>query len=447
MINFTYFFVPYIQFLLGAAYNIAQTIEGLRPTSLTFIVGGADSRMELSYFAPLEVIVGILLLYSFLLVGLIVVAAYILGRRIGAFTALLLLALPGVAAMFGLWPNINYSPETIVIGDTGKLGSPWGMFPLVLMGLLTGWSVVLILSDLLDFKDKFRHFYDHFWYSTAILTGVFFVTDSNISAGVRELQQANQSARQASAYLLQQVKAYDLQCQKDTSIGTASCAWASEVQQTLSDFTIVDERVFPTIGPKSSTEIYSPLGYKLSPQQILTIRSELKAYNDARCPVKVIGEGARQMSRSSATCQRPPAIFCTSFPDPFDGHVEKDETYRTVAIASECIIPSLVALRARHEKLGAVVADNARTKHFRWLFFILFSLVAGGKVANATSRAIELDKRPEQEKQRLLKLLRSICLGTKNGAELALKVCRAGLGYAFIGLYRVARAILPGRSG
>jgi len=138
---------------------------------------------------------------------------------------------------------------------------------------------------------------------------------------------------------------------------------------------------------------------------------------------------------------------------------------RTVATASECIIPSLVASRARQEKLKAVVADNARTKHFRWLFFIAFSLVVVSKVANATSRAIEFDKRPEQEKQRLLKLLRSICLGTKNGAELALKVCRAGLGYAFIGvelvikvchagigcafigLYRVARAILPGRSG
>jgi hypothetical protein len=68
---------------------------------------------------------------------------------------------------------------------------------------------------------------------------------------------------------------------------------------------------------------------------------------------------------------------------------------RTVAIASECIIPLLVASRARQEKLKAVVADKARTKHFRWLFFILFSLVAGGKVTNATSRAMELDKRPE----------------------------------------------------
>jgi hypothetical protein len=98
-------------------------------------------------------------------------------------------------------------------------------------------------------------------------------------------------------------------------------------------------------------------------------------------------------------------------------------------------------------KTWSVVNDKAQTRHFRWLFFILFSLVAGGKVANATSRAIELDKRPEQEKRRLLKLLRSVWLGTKNGVELAIKVCRAGLGYAFIGLYRVVRVILPSQSG
>jgi hypothetical protein len=408
---------------------------------------------------PFEMVCGILVLYSFLLVGLIVVAAYVFGRWRGVFTALLLLALPGVAAIFGLWPNINYSPETIVIGGTGTLGSPWGMFPLIFMGLLTGWSLVVILSDLLGFKDTFRHYYDHFWYSMAILTGIFFVTDSNMSDVVRELQQTNQEARQASAYLLQQVRSYDLHCQQSRRarrrsgpeqhppIGTISCAWASDVQQKFNEYATRDERAFVVFGPKSSSEIYSLLDRQLSEQQILTLRHELQAYNNSQCPEKALGGGWGQMARPSATCQSPTAIFCTSYPDPLDGHVDDMTSIRTVAIASECITPSLVASRTRQEKLNAVVADKARTKHFRWLFFILFSLVAGGKVANATSRAIELDKRPEQEKQRLLKLLRSICLGTKNGAELALRGCRAGLGCAFIRLYRIARAILPGWSG
>jgi hypothetical protein len=459
MVNFTNFFVPYVQFLLGAAYNIAQTLEGLRPTSLTIVVGGADSRIELGYFVPIEVVGSMLLLYSFLLVGLIVVAAYILGRWRGALTVLLLLALPGVASIFGFWPHINYSPETIVIGGHGTLGSPLGMFPLVLMGLLTGWSLVVILTDLFGFKDNFRHYYDHLWYSMAILTGIFFVTDSNIADVVRELQETHQESRQASAYLLQQVRTYDLQCQQSSrgrrrsgpgslpSMGAVSCAWASEVQALLSDYATSHARLFSTLGPKSSSDIYSPLGRELSPQQILTLRHELQAYNNSKCPVKAVGEGWIQFSRPSGTCQRPPSSFCTAFPEPLDGHVDNDALTRTVAIASECIIPSLVASRARQEKLQAVVEDKARTKHFRWLFFILFSLVAGGKVANATSRAIELDKRPEQEKRRVLKLLRPIWLGPKNVAGLAIKVCRAGLGYAFIGLYRILRAILPGWSG
>ena len=151
------------------------------------------------------------------------------------------------------------------------------------------------------------------------------------------------------------------------------------------------------------------------------------------------------MTRLSTTCQRPPSSFCTAFPEPLDGHIDDKVLTQTVAIVSECIIPSLVASRARQEKLQAAVEDKARTKHFRWLFFILFSLVVGGKVANATSRAIELDKRPEQEKRRLLKLLRPVWLGPKNMVELAIKVCPAGLGYAFIGLHQIARAILPGR--
>jgi hypothetical protein len=459
MINLGHFFVPYIQFLLGAAYNIAQIIEGLSPTTLTFVIGGADSRLELGYSVPIEFIGSMLLLYSFLLVGLIVVAAYILGRWRGAFVALLLLVLPGVASIFGFWPDINYSPATIVLGGHGTLGNPLGMFPLVFMGLLTGWSLVVILSDLLGLKDNFRHYYDHVWYALAILTGVFFVMDSNLADVVRELQETHQESRQASAYLLQQVRTYDLQCQQTRrgrrrsgpqpvpSMSTVSCAWASEVQVLLIDYTTSHTRLFQTFGPKSGSDVYSPparIGRELSPEQILTLRREIQAYNNSQCPIEAHGEGWIRYSRSSGTCQRPPSPFCTAFPEPLDGHVNHNVINRTVAIASECIIPLLVASRARQEKLQTIVEDKTRTKYIRWLFFILLSLVVGGKVANATSRAVELDKRPEEEKRRILKFLRPVWLGPKNVVGLAIKVCRAGLGYAFIGIYRIARAILPG---
>jgi hypothetical protein len=441
MINFADFFIPYILFLRGATYNIAQTITGLKPRPLTFVIGGAGPRLDLGYFVPIEVVASILLLYSFLLVGLIVGAAYVWGRWRGVLIALFLLALPGFAVMVDLWPNIRFQPETIVLGGTGTLGSPWGMFPLISMGLLTGWSLVLILTDSFGFRDNFRNGYDHLWYAMAILAGIFFVADADISAVVQELQEENQSARQASAYLLQQVRTYDLQCQQLRQgrrrsgarslppMGTVACAWTSDVQQRLNEYATMGARLFPTIGPKSSSDIYSPFGYEISPQQILTLRYELQAYNDSRCPVKVVDERWRQGPRPSATCQRPPSRFCASYPEPLDGHVNEDVIIRAVAIASECVIPSLVASRARQEKLSAVVADQVRTKHYRWLFFIGFSLIVGGKVANATSRAIELDKRPEQEKRRIFKLLWSVGLGAKKWVGLLIKAGRAGFGH------------------
>src|SRR5690349_5732732 len=123
MISFAHFFYPYVQFLEGAAYNIGQTLEGLGIKPHFIVQKEAEIAMSqnssplVTVWLPWEttmLVLGILLLYSLLLIGLIVVAAYILGRRVGVFTALFLLALPGVAATLGLWPSINYLPDTFV---------------------------------------------------------------------------------------------------------------------------------------------------------------------------------------------------------------------------------------------------------------------------------------------------------------------------------------------
>jgi hypothetical protein len=139
------FFEPYLQFLAGAAYNIEQTREGLNPDPIMMVANVAGSNIEQGPPSPFEGILlpfGILLLYSILLGGLIVIAAYILGRRRGSLIALLLLALPGVLSTFGFWPYINYLPASLALRGRGILGSPWGMFTLVFMGLLTGWALV-----------------------------------------------------------------------------------------------------------------------------------------------------------------------------------------------------------------------------------------------------------------------------------------------------------------
>jgi hypothetical protein len=42
------------------------------------------------------------------------------------------------------------------------------------------------------------------------------------------------------------------------------------------------------------------------------------------------------------------------------------------------------------EKQVMQVGVAARTKHLRWLFYILFAILAGGKVANATAKLTKI---------------------------------------------------------
>jgi hypothetical protein len=341
-----------------------------------------------------------LVLYWLGLVILIVLAAYILGRIKGVIIALVILALPGVCNAFGLFHDINYMPHTSVLRGTGVLGSPWGLLPLVILGLLTGWSLVIILVDIFGVGERFRHYYDHLWYAMAVLAGLFFVADSSAQNDFMDLQEENQNSREASAYLLNQVRDYDRHCQVDSSLGAASCRWAVRVQGLLSQYAAA--RIFDAVGPKSSADIYDPFRYRISAQEILQIRREIMAYNDSRCPVTVISE-TRTQNTVSGTCQSPPANICVASADPFDEKTNDDLRWRTVALASECIIPTLVRSRKLQEKYAAIVSHNNRNNHYRWLFFILFSAIVGGKIAIATSQAMRLDKRETAEKHRLWK--------------------------------------------
>ena len=87
------------------------------------------------------------------------------------------MASPGVFNVFGLFPDVNYIPHTSVLRGTGVLGSPWGLLPLLILSLLTGWSLVIILVDIIGLGEKFRHYYDHLWYAMAVLAGLFFVAE------------------------------------------------------------------------------------------------------------------------------------------------------------------------------------------------------------------------------------------------------------------------------
>jgi hypothetical protein len=403
------FMAPYVMFIMGAAYNVLQTLEGLGLTSINYVVRDPNGNIIDSYWSPYEAVLPLFGLILFALIIFIILACaagYVIGRKSGACVALSLLAIPGIASMTGLWEVPILVPDSFVVGRGGTLGSSKGMLPLVTMELLFGWCLTIIATDLLNLRDRFRHLFDHIWYAMAITAGLFFVWDSNsiaITDGMREL---NEDARQASNYLLRQVISYEIQCRSDSSLGDASCKWASQVQGLLSEYAAYGEKIFHSSGPKLTSDIYDPLRSNISEMDILTIRREIRSYNNRMCPEKKIDERAFRMTKPSATCQSPPATFCTAFTEPLDG-VRDDSRIliRTTALASECIIPTLVKLRLQQEKLAAKITVGSKYKHLRWLFFIALSFIAGGKVANSTARGFEFDRRSDADEHRLRTLI------------------------------------------
>lgn len=388
-------------FLIGAAYNVQQTLEGAGLGSSNFLMKDGTGQITGGYWSPKEAMIFPLLailLYCLLLSASYCAAGYALSRRKGLLISFSSLILPGVLSAFGYWPNMNFMPDTYHIGGVGSLGSPYGMATLATISLLSGWTITVLATDILGLQEKFRHAYDHLWYSMAILAGLFFVADAGTSQEMRDLQSTTKHVQQASSYLLSQLRDYAKLC-RSTSMGKrVSCIWANNIQQDLIDYSVYDEKLYWKLGPKNTQQLYSSFSEKKDSTEI-TIRRELEEFNQIQCPAT-----SNQMTMPSSICQRPPAEFCT-------GANDGNYMIRTVTISNECIIPTLVKLRATMEKQVATAEAAARTKHARWLFYILFAGLAGGKVANATAKFTKtrLGKKGLGDEQNMKALTVTVC--------------------------------------
>lgn len=187
---------------MGAAYNIQQTIESAGIGSSHFLIKDGAGHVTNSYWSPAEAMVvplGALLLYCLLLSLCCCAAGYALARKKGLIIVSLSLCLPGVLSLIGYWPTVNFMPEIYYINNGGALGSPYGIAALATIALLSGWTAVVIATDIFGLQDRFRHLYDHLWYSIAILAGLFFVADAGTSQVTRELHDTTKHMQQARA--------------------------------------------------------------------------------------------------------------------------------------------------------------------------------------------------------------------------------------------------------
>lgn len=361
------FIYPYFMFLKGAAYSIQQ-----------ILVSAGLQAPNFSNLSPSKAIImplGGLCLYSIFLAICCLIAGYAISRIKGILIAVVIVLAPGIISVFGYWLNINFQPKVYRIGYTDALGSPNGMATVLIISLISGWSIFVVATDIFSWQDRFRHLYDHLWYAIAIIAaGWFFVSNNETSLDKNDLRDTTKYVHKASVYLLGQVREYSKYCMTQKLSHSASCVWANSIQQTLVDYSNYGSNLYWEIGPKSSKDLYMKFG-DAGVDEGSTIRSELKMFNQRQCP-----SSSNRMAMLSNTCQSPPVEFCSGASSEF-------YILRTVAVSNECVIPTLVKLRTQMEKQSKEVkADYERSNLWRWLFFIFIAFLGGGKIANSTAK-------------------------------------------------------------
>lgn len=415
-LSFSAFFRPYYDFLYGGAYSLYQTLEGLNWAASNFVKYDDAGMLVESYWSPSEAVMiplGGLMLLTFFLIPWVAMAAHALGGKRGVFIFFLLSIAPGFLNVLGFFPSINYLPGRFVIQGAGTLGSELGIVPILVLGALAGWTTIILIYDNFSLGDRFRQCYDHLWFSMAIVAAVFFVADNGANENISQLKEATAEVQKSSEYLLGQVRTYESYCDAHGLNGSSSCQWSAYVQQELGEIAVNGEFYFKEFGPDSSADIYKRPGRGISPEKIIQIRKEIAEYNQKVCPVVSIAAGVTRSSPSSRFCERVPSTYCSAFPDKPNVQVEDVSLLSSVALGSECIVPSLVASKPQITKLVALAAQAKKAKHHRLFYFLAASIILGGKIANSTTKVVEMDSRAPAQRRRAVKVFSKVWSGIR----------------------------------
>ncbi|WP_277960748.1 hypothetical protein [Pseudomonas sp. RIT-To-2] len=383
--NVSKFIHPYLEFVGGAAFSSGHIVHDLGVPKSEFF------ETHLSGFVPIAMTLTSVLMF---VLALIVGAAYTLGRFKGAIIALCVLLAPGILNVIGFFPDFQYGTHSSSAGGVGVIGSVMALIPLLVMVTALGWSITILLYDTLKLSDRFHHYYDHFWFLTALAAAVFFVADTTAMSNAQSLKDTSRVVQDSSRYLLQQIRRYQDYCRVNGLDATKSCQWSNYSQWTIGQLAEYGPVLFEEFGPKTSREFFQPSRTEnLSDEDILVIRRELLDYNQKICPVKQLSKAAAQYAQPSDSCESPPFDYCSMWPDGPEGFVDRYISQRPVAIANECIIPNLVWLKSRMPGLLADDREASLMKNYRWVYFLFIALAVGGKIAISSTKLVDFKKR------------------------------------------------------
>lgn len=238
-----------------------------------------------------------------------------------------------------------------------------------------------------------------------LIAAIFFIADSQMAQHDADFRATGNDIQRASGYLLKQIETFIFRCSQNAPDRLASCSWAQHVHPILLRSAFEDPKLFVDLGPDSSAALYgSDLYHAATPEEMDQIRHEIAAYNQRLCPVQDLGRGYKQLSVASPQCEETPAQFCTAFPDALSGKVPETLMGVPVALASECVIPTLIRFRRMAVRLANEVGRDHRNRNYRWMYFLGFSILLGGKLAGTTAKLASFDSRSAGETRRALRL-------------------------------------------
>ncbi len=407
------FLHPYAALLSRAAWSIQQNLEGagllssdMTASSLAAAMPGAAAVSGWDPGASVRVILGLLCIVCLLFLPLVILAGYAVWRGIGVLATATLLVLPGVAVVTGILPHIAPAPEAFAIGGVGMTGDIGGMLVLVAFLVVVGWTVTILAADSLPIRNKGWEVYDHFWLVLGLIAAVIFIADSQMAQHDADFRKSGQDVQRASGYLLKQVETYLSWCRQNPTEYAASCRWASHVHPSLLLLAFEDPRVFVSLGPDSSAALYgNDLYHAAIPTEMDQIRGEIADYNQKLCPIVDSGRGIKMLPVPSPQCQETPAQFCSAFPDALRGKMPEPLMRAPVALASECVIPSLIRFRKMATRLAGEAEHDHRNRNYRWMYFLGFSILLGGKLAGTTAKLASFNDRSVGETRRVIRLL------------------------------------------
>lgn len=401
------FFYPYIMLCYSAGYPLLQTLDGMGLISNNFVEMSTQGVFLGSYWSPNKVAVvlgGYFLGLFILLLFFVFLSSWILARKKGLIICFVLLITPGLLSLCHLLPAIQWLPLTYAIGGTGATGNDAGLGSLSFIGLLCGWILAIIISDVFATGEKFRQWTDIFLILTAVGNGIFWVSDREVAVGKTAYEETITNINDAAKYLLVQVKDYSRMCDNNGLSAISSCQWASYIQETLENVASTESSVIEYVMPESLDAFYRIPEYynnQVSPDKI---RQEFQSLNKKLCPNKALSKQITQLPPPSRWCQTPPPAYCNAIQE---GKFKTSMSDR-FAVANECVTTSLL----RH--LLVLLTEQARLSlsknnpHYRWMWFIAMSVFIGGKIANVMTKIGNIDNRAISEKYRVKFILAKI---------------------------------------